>query len=100
MSGEIPCASPDTKSVRITSGPLNPSDKVHSLPYVDPRRPGMELTCSNASILYFKVIMNSTIDHFCCSENCVSIEGLIPMVWEMLTGKKGLKVGNLSRTEM
>ncbi|KAI4316311.1 hypothetical protein L6164_024302 [Bauhinia variegata] len=39
MSGEIPCATPDTQSVRTTSGPLGPSDKVHSLPYIDPRQP-------------------------------------------------------------
>ncbi|KAL4276377.1 hypothetical protein AHAS_Ahas20G0201100 [Arachis hypogaea] len=30
---------PDTQSTRTTSGPLGPSDKVHSLPYVDPRQP-------------------------------------------------------------
>jgi len=40
MSGEIPCATPDTQSVRTTSGPLGPSEKVHSLPYIDPRQPG------------------------------------------------------------
>ncbi|XP_020213695.1 cellulose synthase A catalytic subunit 1 [UDP-forming] [Cajanus cajan] len=39
VSGEIPCATPDTQSVRTTSGPLGPSEKVHSLPYVDPRQP-------------------------------------------------------------
>lgn len=44
MSGEIPCATPDTQSVRTTSGPLGPSEKVHSLPYVDPRQPGMKFT--------------------------------------------------------
>ncbi|MED6203822.1 Cellulose synthase A catalytic subunit 1 [UDP-forming] [Stylosanthes scabra] len=37
MSGEIP--TPDTQSVRTTSGPLGPSDKVHSLAYTDPRQP-------------------------------------------------------------
>ncbi|KAL1353203.1 hypothetical protein AAHE18_06G221500 [Arachis hypogaea] len=37
ISSEI--ATPDTQSVRTTSGPLGPSDKVHSLPYVDPRQP-------------------------------------------------------------
>ncbi|PKI77680.1 hypothetical protein CRG98_001910, partial [Punica granatum] len=40
VSGEIPCATPGTQSVRTTSGPLGPSDKhVHSLPYVDPKQP-------------------------------------------------------------
>ncbi|KAL9313296.1 hypothetical protein ACSQ67_018748 [Phaseolus vulgaris] len=39
ISGEIPCATPDTQSVRTTSGPLGPSEKVHSLPYIDPRQP-------------------------------------------------------------
>ena len=50
MSGEIPCATPDTQSVRTTSGPLGPSDKVHSLPYIDPRQPGIELASSDATI--------------------------------------------------
>lgn len=44
MSGEIPCATPDTQSVQATSGPSGPSKKVHSLPYTDPKQPGMELT--------------------------------------------------------
>jgi cellulose synthase A len=37
MSGEIP--TPDNQSVRTTSGPLGPSEKSHSLPYIDPRLP-------------------------------------------------------------
>ncbi|OIV96492.1 hypothetical protein TanjilG_07884 [Lupinus angustifolius] len=37
MSGEI--QTPDTQSVRTTSGPLGPSEKLHSLPYIDPRQP-------------------------------------------------------------
>ncbi|QHN95383.1 Cellulose synthase A catalytic subunit 1 [UDP-forming] [Arachis hypogaea] len=32
-------AIPDTQSARTTSGPLGPSDKVHSLPYVDQMQP-------------------------------------------------------------
>ncbi|CAK9171540.1 unnamed protein product [Ilex paraguariensis] len=44
VSGEIPIATPDTQSVRSTSGPLGPSDKhVHSLQYIDPRQPGTPL---------------------------------------------------------
>ncbi|KAI4376911.1 hypothetical protein MLD38_014616 [Melastoma candidum] len=40
VSGEIPCATPDTQSVRTTSGPLGPPDKnVNSLQYVDPKQP-------------------------------------------------------------
>ncbi|KVH99793.1 Cellulose synthase [Cynara cardunculus var. scolymus] len=40
VSGEIPSATPDTLSIRSTSGPLGPGDKhVHSLPYIDPRQP-------------------------------------------------------------
>lgn len=45
MSGEIPCVTPDNQSVRTTSGPLGPSEKnVHSLPYIDPRQPGRQVT--------------------------------------------------------
>ncbi|KAG8375778.1 hypothetical protein BUALT_Bualt10G0135700 [Buddleja alternifolia] len=39
ISGEIPPSIQDTHSVRSTSGPLGPGDRVHSLPYVDPRQP-------------------------------------------------------------
>uniref|UniRef100_A0A166DLB1 Cellulose synthase n=1 Tax=Daucus carota subsp. sativus TaxID=79200 RepID=A0A166DLB1_DAUCS len=40
VSGDIRSATPDTQSIRSTSGPLGPSDKhVHSLPYIDPRLP-------------------------------------------------------------
>ncbi|KAL0407644.1 UNVERIFIED_CONTAM: Cellulose synthase A catalytic subunit [UDP-forming] [Sesamum radiatum] len=39
VSGEIPPSTQDTHSVRSTSGPLGPGDRVQSLPYVDPRRP-------------------------------------------------------------
>ncbi|KAL0330621.1 UNVERIFIED_CONTAM: Cellulose synthase A catalytic subunit [UDP-forming] [Sesamum angustifolium] len=39
VSGEIPPSMQDTHSVRSTSGPLGPGDRVHSLPYVDPRQP-------------------------------------------------------------
>ncbi|KAK6119614.1 hypothetical protein DH2020_046637 [Rehmannia glutinosa] len=39
VSGEIPPSIQDTHSVRSTSGPLGPGDRVHSLPYVDPRQP-------------------------------------------------------------
>ncbi|KAF2303860.1 hypothetical protein GH714_023914 [Hevea brasiliensis] len=40
VSGEIPCATPDTQSVRTTSGPLGPPEKnVNSSPYIDPRQP-------------------------------------------------------------
>lgn len=57
MSGEIPCATPDTQSVRTTSGPLGPSEKIHSLPYVDPRQPGIELTWSDVTLWYWMVII-------------------------------------------
>ena len=43
MSGENPCATSDTQSVQTTSGPLGQSRNVQSLPYVDPKQPGMEL---------------------------------------------------------
>lgn len=43
MSGEIPCATSDTQSVHTTSGPLGQSEKFNSLPYVDPKQPGMKL---------------------------------------------------------
>ncbi|KAK1382840.1 Cellulose synthase [Heracleum sosnowskyi] len=40
VSGDIRTATPDTQSIRSTSGPLGPGDKnVHSLPYIDPRLP-------------------------------------------------------------
>ncbi|XP_027343073.1 cellulose synthase A catalytic subunit 1 [UDP-forming]-like [Abrus precatorius] len=42
MSGEIPCATSDTQSVQTRSGPLGQSGKVHSLPYVDQKQPGLE----------------------------------------------------------
>lgn len=38
MSGEIPIATPETRSVRSTSGPLGPGEK--ALPYLDPKQPG------------------------------------------------------------
>nr|CCW28832.1 putative cellulose synthase [Arachis ipaensis] len=41
QSGEKPCATPDTKSVQATSGPLGPS-KAHSLSYTDSKQPGLE----------------------------------------------------------
>ncbi|KAL0394252.1 UNVERIFIED_CONTAM: Cellulose synthase A catalytic subunit [UDP-forming] [Sesamum latifolium] len=41
VSGEIPPSMQDTHSVRSTSGPLGPGDRVHSLPYVDPRQPDL-----------------------------------------------------------
>nr|GMC47038.1 cellulose synthase A catalytic subunit 1 [UDP-forming]-like [Ipomoea batatas]GMC49418.1 cellulose synthase A catalytic subunit 1 [UDP-forming]-like [Ipomoea batatas]GMC53122.1 cellulose synthase A catalytic subunit 1 [UDP-forming]-like [Ipomoea batatas] len=46
ISGEIPLsATPDTQSVRSMSGPLGPGDKHgHSLPYLDPRQPGIQFT--------------------------------------------------------
>lgn len=45
MSGEIPSAISDNQSVRTTSGPLGPSEKhVHSLPYIDPKQPGSQVT--------------------------------------------------------
>lgn len=49
MSGEIPCATPDTQSVRTTSGPLGPSEKFHSVPYTDPRQPGKKFNQGYAS---------------------------------------------------
>ncbi|KAL2322418.1 hypothetical protein Fmac_026797 [Flemingia macrophylla] len=42
MSGEIPCATSDSQSMQTASGPLGQSEKVHSLPYADPKQPGPE----------------------------------------------------------
>nr|APU87550.1 CesA1 [Plantago cunninghamii] len=39
VSGDIPSSIQDTNSIRSTSGPLGPGDRVHALPYVDPRQP-------------------------------------------------------------
>ncbi|RYR34494.1 hypothetical protein Ahy_A10g049421 isoform A [Arachis hypogaea] len=41
LSGEKPCATPDTKSVQATSGPLGPS-KANSLSYTDSKQPGIK----------------------------------------------------------
>lgn len=42
VSGEI--RTPDTQSVRTTSGPLGPSDRnAISSPYIDPRQPGIHI---------------------------------------------------------
>lgn len=41
MSGEIPCATSDAQSMQTTSGAMGQSGKVHSLPYVHPKQPGM-----------------------------------------------------------
>lgn len=43
VSSEIP--TPDTQSVRTTSGPLGPAERnINSSPYVDPRQPGIQVT--------------------------------------------------------
>ncbi|KAL8166470.1 hypothetical protein V2J09_007969 [Rumex salicifolius] len=39
VSGEIPIATPDNRSIRSTSGPLHSEKRSHSLPYVDPSLP-------------------------------------------------------------
>jgi len=59
MSGEFPCATSDAQSMQTTSDPMGQSEKVHSLPYADPKQPGIELTRSDGSISLFMVIMNS-----------------------------------------
>jgi len=46
ISGEIPSATPDARSVRSTSGPIGPEKRVnHSLPYIDPCQPGNLVFC-------------------------------------------------------
>ncbi|KAG5094354.1 hypothetical protein JHK84_049942 [Glycine max] len=42
MSGEFPCATSDAQSMQTTSDPMGQSEKVHSLPYADPKQPGPE----------------------------------------------------------
>ncbi|XP_061340951.1 cellulose synthase A catalytic subunit 1 [UDP-forming]-like [Gastrolobium bilobum] len=42
MSGEIPCAIPDTQSALTTSGPLGQSEKIRLLPNVDAKKPVLE----------------------------------------------------------
>lgn len=53
MSGENLCAT--------TSGPMGQSKKVQSLPYVDPKQPGMELTWSDGSRSHFMVRVNPKV---------------------------------------
>ncbi|KAE9594020.1 hypothetical protein Lal_00008032 [Lupinus albus] len=42
MSGKIAGATHKNQSLRPTCSPLDPSGRVHSLPYVDPKQPGLE----------------------------------------------------------
>ncbi|KAK7386991.1 hypothetical protein VNO78_27419 [Psophocarpus tetragonolobus] len=42
MSGEIPCATSDAQSMQTTSCPMGQSENIHSLPYADPKQPGLE----------------------------------------------------------
>lgn len=57
MSGEMPCATPDTQSIRTTSGPLGPSEKGHALSYIDPRQPGIVLNCRCAIFYGYCIIV-------------------------------------------